>query len=96
MDVAPQYAWTLGMNANCKTLVSLTLASSDVPVMIGLYLSMPESWTSDVVRMSRARLLKWCERLAANLPGDMSSKKVAVQSRQSGSVSRLAIATHLH
>ena len=40
--VAPQYASSLGRNANCEALVSLTLASSGVPVMIGVRLFLPD------------------------------------------------------
>lgn len=47
VGVAPQYATVLGKNANCQTLVSLTLASGEVPVMLGLRLFPPESWTND-------------------------------------------------
>lgn len=54
VGVAPQYASALGKNANCQTLVSLTLASGEVPVMVGLRLFLPESWTSDPSRLSRA------------------------------------------
>lgn len=54
VGVAPQYASALGKNANCQTLVSLTLASGEVPVMIGLRLFLPESWTGDPVRLDRA------------------------------------------
>jgi SRSO17 transposase len=54
VGVAPQYASTLGKNANCQTLVSLTLASSEVPVMVALRLFLPESWTSDPARLKRA------------------------------------------
>src|SRR6478736_182551 len=54
VGVAPQYASTLGKNANCQTLVSLTLASGEVPVMVGLRLFLPESWSSDPVRLSGA------------------------------------------
>lgn len=54
VGVAPQYASMLGKNANCQTLVSLTLASREVPVMIGLRLFLPESWTSDPDRLARA------------------------------------------
>ena len=54
VGVAPQYASALGKNANCQTLVSLTLASGEVPVMIGLRLFLPESWTSDPARIDRA------------------------------------------
>jgi SRSO17 transposase len=56
VGVAPQYASTLGKNANCQTLVSVTLASGEVPLMVGLRLFLPESWTSDPARMERARV----------------------------------------
>ena len=56
VGVAPQYATSLGKNANCQTLVSLTLASAEVPVMIGLRLFLPESWTSDIARMAQAQV----------------------------------------
>jgi SRSO17 transposase len=39
--VAPQYASSLGKTANCQTLVSLTLARGEVPVMVALHLSFP-------------------------------------------------------
>src|SRR5256886_6754 len=54
VGVAPQYASALGKNANCQTLVSLTLARGEVPVMVALRLFLPESWTSDRVRLERA------------------------------------------
>ena len=54
VGVAPQYASALGKNANCQTLVSLTLARGEVPVMLALRLFLPESWTSDQVRLKRA------------------------------------------
>jgi SRSO17 transposase len=54
VGVAPQYASALGKNANCQTLVSLTLASGEVPVMVALRLFLPESWTSDPARLDRA------------------------------------------
>src|ERR1700723_1607742 len=54
--VAPQYASALGKTANCQTLVSLTLARDEVPVMIGLRLFLPESWTGDADRMTKARV----------------------------------------
>ncbi|WP_430515434.1 IS701 family transposase [Aureimonas ureilytica] len=53
VGVAPQYASALGKNANCQTLVSLTLASREVPAMVGLRLFLPESWTSDEARLAR-------------------------------------------
>jgi len=54
VGVAAQYASALGKTANCQTLVSLTLARGEVPVMIALRLFLPESWTSDVARLKRA------------------------------------------
>ena len=56
VGVAPQYASALGKNANCQTLVSLTLASGEMSVMVGLRLFLPESWTSNVARLEGARV----------------------------------------
>lgn len=56
VGVAPQYASALGKTANCQTLVSTTLARSEVPVTVGLRLFLPESWTSDRARMVSARV----------------------------------------
>src|SRR6202051_2302323 len=55
VGVAPQYASSHGKTANCQSLVSLTLASREVPVMVGLRLLLPERWTDDVERLERAR-----------------------------------------
>src|SRR5436305_4885814 len=52
--VAAQYASALGKTANCQTLVSLTLARGEVPVMLALRLFLPDSWTNDRVRLRRA------------------------------------------
>ena len=54
IGVAAQYASALGKTANCQTLVSLTLARGEVPVMVALRLFLPESWTSDAPRLKRA------------------------------------------
>lgn len=54
VGVAPQYASALGKNANCQTLVSLTLARDEVPMVVGLRLFLPDSWTSHPDRMRRA------------------------------------------
>ncbi len=54
VGVAPQYASALGKTANCQTLVSLTLAWGEVPVMLALRLFLPESWTSNRARLQRA------------------------------------------
>jgi SRSO17 transposase len=56
VGVAPQYASALGKTANCQTLVSLTLARGEVPVMVGLRLFLPESWTNDPARLRRAHV----------------------------------------
>ena len=54
VGVAAQYASALGKTANCQTLVSLTLARGEVPVMLALRLFLPESWTSNQARLERA------------------------------------------
>src|SRR5882724_9983007 len=54
VGVAAQYASALGKTANCQTLVSLTLARGEVPVVLALRLFLPESWTSDRARLKRA------------------------------------------
>ncbi len=64
VGVAPQYASALGKNANCQTMVSLTLALREVLVMVGLRLFLPESWTSDPERLAPARVPedRWASR----------------------------------
>jgi SRSO17 transposase len=54
VGVAAQYASALGKTANCQTLVSLTLARDEVPVVLALRLFLPESWTSNRARLERA------------------------------------------
>src|ERR1700736_1370892 len=54
VGVAPQYASALGKTATCQTLVSLTLARGEAPVMLALRLFLPESWTSKRARLERA------------------------------------------
>jgi SRSO17 transposase len=54
VGVAPQYASALGKTANCQTLVSLTLARDEVPIVVGLRLFLPETWTRDPARLARA------------------------------------------
>ena len=56
VGVAPQYASSLGKTSNCQSLVSVTLASREVPVMVGLRLFLPQSWTDDAERMTCARV----------------------------------------
>src|ERR1700712_587666 len=58
VGVAPQYASSLGKTSNCQSLVSVTLASREVPVMVGLRLFLPETWTGDTERMKRAGVPK--------------------------------------
>ena len=54
VGVAAPDASSLGKTANCQTLVSLTLARGEVPVMVALRLFLPENWTSDAARLKRA------------------------------------------
>jgi SRSO17 transposase len=54
VGVAPQYATVLGKQANCQTLVSLTLARHEVPVPLALRLYLPEAWTEDPARLVKA------------------------------------------
>lgn len=54
VGVAPQYASTLGKQANCQTMVSVTLASGEVPVMLSLRLFLPDSWIGNEERLAKA------------------------------------------
>jgi len=54
VGVARQYCGALGKQANCQSLVSLTLAQDEVPVPVSLRLFLPEAWTSDPQRCVQA------------------------------------------
>ena len=54
VGVASQYCGALGKQANCQSLVSLTLARHEVPVTVGLRLFLPASWTADAERCAGA------------------------------------------
>jgi SRSO17 transposase len=54
VGVAGQYCGALGKQANCQSLVSLTLARREVPAPIGLRLFLPAVWTDDPDRCSKA------------------------------------------
>jgi SRSO17 transposase len=54
VGVAPQYCGEVGKVANCQVLVSLTLARGEVPLPVGLRLSMPTEWTDDPDRCAAA------------------------------------------
>jgi SRSO17 transposase len=54
VGVAAQYCSALGKIANCQTLVSLTLACGEVPIMLALRLFLPESWSGNRARLKRA------------------------------------------
>lgn len=56
MGVAHQYCGALGKQANCQSLVSLTLARDEIPIPIALRLYLPESWASDPARRKKARV----------------------------------------
>src|SRR3954463_12977616 len=47
VGVKRQYCGQLGKRANCQSMVSLTLARSEVPVSVGLRLFLPEDWCGD-------------------------------------------------
>jgi SRSO17 transposase len=53
VGVAHQYCGALGKQANCQSLVSLTLAKNDVPLPIALRLYLPESWAIDKKRRAK-------------------------------------------
>src|ERR1700682_355230 len=87
VGVAPQYASALGKTSNCQTLVSLTLARDEVPVMMALRLFLPESWTSDWTSTSMAsEFLRECRAKssttsfkAASSSGTLSSGRPSVR-----------------
>jgi SRSO17 transposase len=54
VGVAGQYCGALGKQANCQSLVSLTLARREVPVPVGLRLFLPSVWTDDPARCAKA------------------------------------------
>jgi SRSO17 transposase len=54
VGVKRQYCGQLGKKANCQSLVSLTLARSEVPVGVGLRLFLPEDWCGDAGRRAAA------------------------------------------
>ena len=54
VGVAGQYCGALGKQANCQSLVSLTLARREVPVPVGLRLFLPAVWTEDPSRCAKA------------------------------------------
>jgi SRSO17 transposase len=72
VGVAPQYASSLGKTSNCQSLVSVTLASREVPVMVGLRLFLPETWTDDPERMTRAQVPK-------NRQAALSKPEIAIE-----------------
>ena len=56
VGVSHQYCGALGKQANCQSLVSLTLARDDVPAPVGLRLYLPKSWTDDAARCESAKV----------------------------------------
>lgn len=56
VGVAHQYCGALGKQANCQSLVSLTLARDDIPAPVALRLYLPKSWTEDAARCARAKV----------------------------------------
>src|SRR3954452_3793969 len=54
VGVRRQYCGQPGKRANCQSLVSLTLARSEVPVGVGPRLFLPEDWSGDATRRAAA------------------------------------------
>ncbi|HEX8374221.1 MAG TPA: IS701 family transposase, partial [Geminicoccaceae bacterium] len=54
VGVKRQYCGQLGKKANCQSLVSLTLARTELPVCVGLRLFLPEDWCADAGRRAAA------------------------------------------
>src|SRR5436305_11593187 len=54
VGVKRQYCGQLGKRANCRSLVSLTLARGEVPVGVGRRLFLPEDWCADAGRRAAA------------------------------------------
>lgn len=54
IGVARQYCGELGKRANCRSLVTLTLARGEEPVPIWMRLFLPESWAEDAERCQKA------------------------------------------
>lgn len=72
VGVAAQYASALSKTSNCQSLVSVTLACREVPIMVGLRLFLPETWTSDPERMTRAGV-------PTNRQGASTKPEIAIQ-----------------
>ena len=53
VGVAHQYCGALGKQANCQSLVSLTLAHDDMPIPLVLRLYLPEAWARDAERRKK-------------------------------------------
>ena len=62
VGVQRQCCGQLGRRANCRALVSLTLARGEVPVPVGLRLFLPDAWIEDADR-----------RRAAGVPDDVTA-----------------------
>src|SRR5579872_4383817 len=54
VGVAHQYCGQLGKQANCQSLVSVTLARDEMPIPIALRLFLPQAWSEDRARCRRA------------------------------------------
>jgi SRSO17 transposase len=53
VGVSHQYCGQLGKTTNCQSLVSLTLATDEIPVPIALRLYLPESWINDEAKREK-------------------------------------------
>jgi SRSO17 transposase len=56
IGVKRQHCGALSKQANCRVLVSLTLAQKEVPVPIALRLYLPKDWAQDKARREEAKV----------------------------------------
>ncbi len=56
VGVAHQYCGALGKQANCQSLVSLTLSRDEIPIPIALRLYLPKAWADDRDRCDSAKV----------------------------------------
>ena len=80
VGVAAQYASVLGKTANCQTLVSLTLARGEVPVMVALRLFSSRG----LDERSQASKASWCPGRISNYPDKTGDRLGGDRSHDSG------------
>lgn len=74
VGVARQYSGAAGKTTNCQVLVSLTLASREVPLPLAMRLFLPEAWSSDPAQCARAGVPS--ERLGHRTKGEIAIEEL--------------------